>query len=166
MCIVIDVNRIPSVFNPHASDHHEFRPILDWIDSHNTKIVYGGRRYKTELLKLPRYFTILLEMKKAGQVYEADDEGVDAVQKEISRKIHHRNFNDQAIVAIVIVTRCRLICSNDRSSFPFLTLRALYPKDIKRPKIYTGLRSINLLSHRHKLGKCGPCCSGSYYGEH
>lgn len=157
MCIVIDVNRIPSIFNPQARDHREFSPILDWIRSHNTKIIYGGTAYKAELSKLPRYFRILLEMKKAGQVHEADDERVDAVQEEISRGNCPSSFNDQAIVAIVIVSRCRLVCSNDKSSFPFLTCSALYPKGFKRPRIYTGRRNIALLNHKHIRGKCGPC---------
>ncbi len=159
MCIVIDSNRIPSVLNPYESDHHEFQPILGWIESCNAKIVYGGTKYKTELRKMPKYFAILLERKKAGQVYEADDERVDLMEKEIYRKTRGTTFNDQAIVAIVIVSRCRLICSNDKSSFPFLRRPSLYPKNIKRPSIYTGRKNAALLNHRHILGKCGPCCS-------
>lgn len=156
MCIVIDVNRIPSVFNPNARDHHEFQPILKWLDRCKTKIVYGGTKYKDELSKMPNYFGVLSEMKKAGQVCEVDDDSVDAAQEEISRKTHHSNFNDQAIVAIVLVSRCRLICSNDKSSFPFLRLRSLYPKHSKPPSIYTGRGNVALLN-RHILGKCGPC---------
>jgi hypothetical protein len=156
MCIVIDVNRIPSVLNPGASDHDEFRPILDWIQRCNAKIVYGGTTYKAELSKLPNYLPILSEMKRAGQVHEVDDENVDQVEGEIGKKIHDRSFNDQAIVAIVIVSHCRLVCSNDTSSFPFLKLTALYPKGVKRPSIYTGRKSGVPLLNR-VLGKCGPC---------
>jgi len=161
MCIVIDLNRIPSVLNPYESEHSEFQPILDWIDSRNARIVYGGTKYKTELRKMPKYFGILLERKKAGQVYEADDKSVDVVEEEINGKTRGTTFNDQAIVAIVIVSRCRLICSNDKNSFPFLRLPSLYPKNIKRPSIYTGRKNVAILNHRHILGKCGPCCSGN-----
>lgn len=158
MCIVIDVNRIPSVFNPDTSDHHEFRPILDWIESRNTMVVYGGKKYKSELSKMPRYLPILSEMRKAGLAYEADEASVDLVEQEICEKTYHTDFNDQAIIAIVIVSRCRLICSNNERHFPFFKECSLYPRHFKRPRIYTGRRNIDLLNDKHILGKCGPCC--------
>ena len=157
MCIVIDTNTIPSVLNPKISDHHEFRPILNWLDTRKTKIVYGGTKYKEELEKMPKYFQMLSEMRRAGKVHEAYDDDVDRVQEEINQTTDHKNFNDQAIVAIVIVSRCRLICSKDKKSFPFLTLKTLYPRGFKRPKIYTGSRNVDLLYHHHIVGRCGPC---------
>lgn len=161
MCIVIDANRIPSVLNPYATDHSEFKPILDWIDRHNARIVYGGTKYKTELLKMPKYFGVLLQRKKAGQVYEADDGSVDAVAEEIKGKTQNTHFNDQAIVAIVIVSNCRFICSSDKKAHPFFKLKSLYPAHVKRPIIYSNRKHKALLNHRHVVGKCGPCCSSS-----
>jgi len=79
MCIVIDVNAIPSVFNPSAGDHCEFRPILDWLESRKTKVVYGGTKYKEELSKMPQYFSILVEMRRSGKVHEVCDVSVDRV---------------------------------------------------------------------------------------
>ena len=160
MCIVIDTNAISSLLNPNASDHQEFQPILAWIDTHTAKIVYGGKKYKRELGKMPKYYAILVEMRRAGKVHEADDVSVDRVEQEINQTTPaHRNFNDQAIVAIVIVSHCRLICSKDRSSFPFLTSPTLYrPRHIKCPKIYRGSRNADLLYRRDILGHCGPCC--------
>jgi hypothetical protein len=161
MCIVIDLNRIPSVLNPDASDHSEFKPILDWIDRRNARIVYGGKKYKTELLRMPKYFGVLLERKKAGQVYEADDGSVDAVEEQIKEKTQGTHFNDQAIVAIVIVSNCRFICSGDKKSHPFFKSRSLYPAHVKCPIIYSNGKHKALLNHRHVAGKCGPCCSSS-----
>ena len=137
MCIVIDSNNLPSVLNPSASDHSEFKPILDWLDRRNVRIVYGGTKYKTELRNMPKYFRILSERKKAGQVYEVDDGPVDEVEEQIKGKTQDTDFNDQAIVAIVIVSNCRLICSGDKTSHPFFKSRSLYPKHVKRPIIYS-----------------------------
>ena len=159
MCIVIDVNAIPSVFNPSASNHCEFRPILDWVDNHKIKIVYGGTKYKEELANMPKYLSILSEMRRMGKIHEADDVSVDTEQKRIEQMIRRKSFNDQVIVAIVIVSRCTLICSNDKKSFPFLTLKTLYPKGFKRPSIYTGRRNRGLLKRKHVSGRCGPCSS-------
>ena len=157
MCIVVDVNRLPSVLNPAVIDHYEFRPVLEWVNKRGARIIYGGGKYKTELSKMPHYFAILAEMKRGRRAQEVDEASVDSIQEEISRRTHHGNFNDQAIAAIVIVSRCRLVCSNDVQSFPFLKSRALYP-GVSAPSIYTGRRNIPLLYHRHIAGKCGPCC--------
>jgi hypothetical protein len=159
MCIVIDTNRIPSVLNPSASDYREFEPIWNWINAHNTMIVYGGKKYKTELSKMKRYYGIFEELKKSGQAREVDDQMVDKVEAEIIRKTSHHSFNDHAIIAIVIVSRCRWICSNDTTSSYFFKLKSLYPKGFQRPSIYTGHKQKGLLYHRHTVGKCGPCCS-------
>lgn len=157
MCIVIDINRIPSVLNPESADHYEFEPVLTWVNDRKGKIVYGGTTYKRELRGAKRYYGILLEMRKGGMVEEVDEATVDRVEEEVRRKILHRNFNDQAIVAIVIVSRCRLVCSNDRKSFAFIKQPILYPKDFPRPRIYTGRENVSLLSDRRIVGRCGPC---------
>lgn len=157
MCIVIDINTIPSVFNPLASDHHEFRPILDWLGNCNTKIVYGGTKYKQELRRMPRYFKLLQEMRTGGQVYEVDEASVDKEEIVIKQATYHKNFNDQAIVAIVIVSHCRWICSNDKKAHPFFKLNNLYPKGIKRPSIYTCHKNVGSLRNKHIIGQCGPC---------
>lgn len=154
---MIDVNRIPSVFNPNVSDHLEFQPILDCIRTRGAKIVYGGRTYKTELLRMPNYYRLLVEMRKAGQVHEVDDESVDAEQQQVEKKTQHTHFNDQAIVAIVIVSNCRFICSSDQNSYPFFKLKSLYPSRFKPPIIYSKHKHKALLNHRHIIGKCGPC---------
>ena len=111
-----------------------------------------------ELLRMKGYFGLLSEMKRGGKALEIDKTTVDRVQEDVKRIVKHRNFNDQAIVAIVIVSGCRLICSKDTKSFPFLKSRAIYPKGVNRPSIYTGRRNIPLLINRHIVNSCGPCC--------
>jgi len=161
MCIVIDLNRIPSVLNPDVSDHSEFEPILDWIDRRNARIVYGGTKYKAELQRMPKYLGVLSERKRAGQVYEVDDQNVDGVEQQIKGITQGTHFNDQAIVAIVIVSNCRFICSSDQEAHPFFKSKDLYPPHFKRPIIYSNRKHKAKLNHRHVAGKCGPCCSSS-----
>jgi hypothetical protein len=161
VCIVIDVNRIPSVFNSNARDHFEFQPILDCVRLHGAKIIYGGTKYKTELSKMPNYYGLLVEMRKAGQVYEADEQRVNMIQQQVERKTRHTRFNDQAIVAIVIVSKCRFICSSDQKSYYFFKLKSLYPSHFKLPIIYNRREHRALLNHRHIRGRCGPCTLAS-----
>ena len=158
MCIVIDANRLPSVLNPRSSDHIEFQSILDWIGKRRTKIIYGGTKYNDELGRMGKYFGILTEMKRAGKVKELDKATVDCIQDDINQRTTHRNFNDQAIVAIIIASRTRLLCSHDTASLPFVRTRNLYPRGIEPPKIYRDRRDHRLLYHRDLNGHCGPCC--------
>ena len=158
MCIVIDSNSIPSVLNPCVSDHSEFKPVLDWIEKGDAKIVYGGTKYKTELRNMPKYLGVLSERKKAGQVHEADDGKIDEVEEQIRGKTQNTDFNDQAIVAIVIVSNSRFICSCDKKAHVFFKLKSLYPQQVRRPIIYSNGKHKGLLYHRHVIGKCGPCC--------
>lgn len=122
-------------------------------------MVYGGRKYRNELSRLKKYYPALEEMRRSGLVHEVDDERVDEVEKQIIKKTLQTKFNDHAIVAIVIVSRCKLICSNDKKSFPFIREKSLYPAGCKPPSIYAGLRNRGLLYQKHILKKCGPCCS-------
>lgn len=158
MCIVIDVNRLPSVLSTKSQDHVEYVPILDWIRRRRTKIVYGGTEYTRQLKEMKRYFRILQEMSRAGQVKVLDKDTVDLIQAEIDQRTTSENSNDPFIVAIIIVSKCKLLCSNDTASFSFIRNRSLYPNGIKPPKIYRDQRDRQLLYHRHIAGRCGPCC--------
>jgi hypothetical protein len=159
MCIVIDTNRIPSIFNPKVSDHREFKPVLKWMRSRKKGMVYGGTKYREELFRLRGYSSVLEEMGRAGLVHEIDDKMVDEVEKQLIGKTSHAKFNDHAIIAIVIVSRCKLLCSSDKKSFPFIKEKSLYPAGYEPPRIYSGFGNRKMLYQRDILEKCGPCCS-------
>ena len=157
MCVVIDVNRIPSVFSSSASDHSEFQPLADWIDQRKIMMVYGGTSYRRELSQMRRYLPMLEARKRAGQIHEANDGLVDAMEHALRQRTAGTAFNDQAIVAIVIVARCRWICSGDGQAFPFFKGKALYPSRFKRPSIYSGRNNMKRLKAAHSKDTCGPC---------
>jgi hypothetical protein len=56
------------------------------------------------------------------------------------------DFNDKHLVAIVEVSNCRLICTNDEKAMPYIKNKDFY-ETVKPPKIYTGLRNEDLLNH-------------------
>jgi len=157
MCIVIDVNTFGPVFLKSCEEHEEFEPVLDWIVSGKGKIVYGGSKYRKALERARRYLRIFLEFKKAGKVVEVDDERVNAQQEELENLIQHRNFDDPHIIAIVIVSGCRLVCSNDSRADQFIKMRNLYPNHVQRPKIYRGKSNSDLLCDQNIAKICEPC---------
>ena len=118
------------------------------------KLVYGGAKYRLELKKARRYLRLVNELRKARTAIEVDSQEVDTTQQEIEVFLEHKDFNDSHIVAIVIVSRCGLICSYDRKAHPFFKMSILYPKHFKRPKIYTGINCKDLLCDKNIVGVC------------
>ena len=156
MCIVIDTNTFASVFDPSSEKHSEFKPVLEWIVFGNGKIVYGGSKYKQELREARKYLSFFLELSKARKTKEINDAEVDEKQKEIERIVNDKKFNDPQIVAIIVVSGCKLICSEDKSAYPFFKRKDLYPKHITRPKIYSKASNADLLSDNNIAEICKP----------
>lgn len=78
----------------------------------------------------------------------------------MKKEITDKDFDDPHLPAIVIVSKCKVICSCDTRSVKFVTLPQLYPKGIDVPKYYTSKRNIDLLSDKYvhncykPLNKC------------
>jgi hypothetical protein len=145
MCIIIDINTLSCVFDNSCSEHPEFKPVKNWIIDGEGFVVYGGKKYIDELKITKKYLAVFIELKKKRKVIEIDSSIVDTYQKIIESKIQHRDFDDPHIVAIISASKCRLVCSKDLRSFPFLKRKELYPKGVKTPMIYSKQKNINLL---------------------
>jgi hypothetical protein len=75
-----------------------------------------------------------------------DDDSVNQHEDELKELTRDTSFDDQHIIAIVIVGRCDIICSKDGNSYPFFQNSRLYPKRFRRPSIYNGLGSRSILN--------------------
>ena len=60
------------------------------------------------------------------------------------------------IVAIIIVSKCKIFCTKDGRSFKFIQNRALYPKGISPPKIYKQESNKNILKNYNIAEICKP----------
>jgi predicted nucleic acid-binding protein len=145
MCIVIDANAIAYVFNPKNSKHRSFKPVLDWIVYGKGKVVYGGTKYKKELARASSYLKLILELIKIRKLVEINGKLIDRAEHEIKQRVKSKNLDDPHIIAIFIVSSCRLFCSADKRADRFVQDSSFYPKKHKMPKIYRGLK------HRHLL---------------
>jgi hypothetical protein len=154
MCLVVDTCCLGVVFNPANTEHHQFQPVLDWITKKNGKIIYGGTQYKKELRTAKSYWSLLLELGKQGRVVELDDGEVDSIASQVRRKETATSFDDPHIVAIVIVSKCRVVCTNDKKAHPFLKKKKLYPKTFVRPRIYSARGHMALLSDANIVDIC------------
>ena len=146
MCVVIDTNCLSRVFCADNSDHLEFLPIKNWIECEEGRIVYGGSKYREELLRAPSYLNLLVQYGKARKTVLIKDNVVDKYEKEVSEKLgKETKCDDQHIIALLIASKCPLLCSVDERSFEFVKNPSLYPKKFRRPKIYSSSRNSDLL---------------------
>jgi hypothetical protein len=60
MCIIIDANTFAAIFDPINKGHIDFKPVYDWIVFGRGKIVYGGKKYKSEVKNVSKYFGLFV----------------------------------------------------------------------------------------------------------
>jgi hypothetical protein len=153
MCLVIDTCCLASVFDPGNKQHSEFAPVLEWITPPNRgRMVLGGSKYMKELKSAVRYRPLIIELNKAGRTIRCDDGKVDEVAVSVKKQVSSPDFDDEHIVALVIVSRCRVVCTCDLRATPYLKCADLFRAyNVKRPKIYSSKRNENLCCNRNLI---------------
>lgn len=154
MCIVIDINCLSKVFNTDDIDHEEFIPVKEWIISGKGKIVYGGAKFKQELRKTTEYRRLLTIFKRFQKIVEIDDNKVDRRFSEIVELVD-KNCDDPHLIAIFDISGCKLLCSHDDRSFPYIKDKQLYMYN-KPPRIYKGKKQKLLLVDANIANCCKP----------
>jgi hypothetical protein len=149
MSIIIDSCTISAVFDSKCTIHHEFEPVLRWITDGDGIMVMGGTKYMDEIKKLSKYYRIILELQKANRAIEIKKETVDEKQEQIDTQYSKHKFNDSHLIALIITSGSKLLCTSDYESIPFIQNPRLYPSPKCRPKIYTGKRNIRLLTPKN-----------------
>jgi len=157
MCVIIDMDTLSRVFDPKNKEHSEFKPVLDWIKGSKGRIVYGGSKYLSELENANRYLIILNEYRKAKKAIKLDSDKVDQKQQEIEGIIQHSDFNDTHIVAIIIISGCRLLCSMNSKHYPFFQDKRYYPKKFGKISIYRGYTDKKMFLSRNVKRLCKRC---------
>lgn len=156
MCIVIDTNTLASVFDKYSENHDVFKPVFEWIFNDKGKIVFGGSKYKSELKKSYRYLKLFGQLSKINKIVEINDYEIDCYQAILEEKIKHRDFDDPHLVSILHISKCKLICTNEKRAIPFILNKDFYDKGFK-PKIYSRKSNCNLLNINNIATICLPC---------
>lgn len=163
MCIIIDTNTLASVFESSSQNHSEFKPVLDWIINGNGKVVYGGTKYISEIKK---YYAIFAELRKVRKAVFVDNDKVDKYANEAGNKISHSNFDDQHIVGLLLSSKCKLVCSQDKRAYPYFRHKLFFNSSRKKPKIYRGRSNLDLLNDQNIAKICKPCGSSNSSRKH
>ncbi|GAB4022700.1 hypothetical protein GCM10028808_70970 [Spirosoma migulaei] len=156
MCIVIDTNTLASVFKSSSLNHNEFKPVLEWIINGNGKVVYGGTKYFSEI---KQYFGLFSELKKVRKAVLVDSAIVDQYANEAGSKISHSDFDDQHLVGLLITSKCKLICSEDKRAYPYFRHKLFFGSSKNKPKIYRGQSNMDLLNEQNIAAICKTCKS-------
>lgn len=145
MCIVVDINTLAPVFNEECEMHAEFSAVERWISSGGGVLLFGGTKYIRELSNCYRYLRLINQMKTAYKAVHIDDTVVDREEARVVEGTAGTDCDDQHIIALLCASRCTLLCSNDRRSYQHIKNRALYPRNMRRVRIYTSSKTAHLL---------------------
>jgi predicted nucleic acid-binding protein len=138
MLILIDTCCFHCVFDTGCTSHTDFAPVLAHVLTGKSRLVSGGTKYKLELSKQEKYLRVMTELARSGRVVVFRDNDVDRTALELKGKVPDADFDDEHLVALVIVSKCRLVCTNDKRADEYLKDRGrrMYPKGLKKPAIY------------------------------
>jgi hypothetical protein len=114
MCIVIDANLFSAVAHIGTRAHSEFKPLFEWVSFGRGKFVHGGTKYEREIKKNSKFRNWVYQLEKKGKTVPVEKEPVDFTADYLEQRLSGRHYNDHHIVAIVIVSGCKLICSLDQ----------------------------------------------------
>lgn len=167
MCIVIDSDVFSSIAGENTKNHLEFKPLVEWISLGKGKVVYGGTKYGEEIGKNTKFRLWLYELEKKHKTVPVSKELIDLTWLYLTKNIRGHAYNDHHIVAIVIVSGCKLVCSLDKGLHSLLDVcyQQKFKSTIKknctcaanfsRPKIYKNKNHAkNLLCDRYIANCC------------
>jgi hypothetical protein len=135
MCAIIDTCVFSVVFNSKMTGHARFAPLLKWITEGKGKIVVGGKKYFSEI-EGKKSFGLLAEFERARLLVRLKDEEVDKFAAQLKKKNPEPQLDDEHLVAMVAVSKCCVVCTDDKKAIPYLKDAELYPSGVKPPKIY------------------------------
>ena len=125
MCLILDVNIIHKVFPSPGADHG---PVREALNNLKATMVYGGE-LKREYLKLRWFRPFLRRLDQTGAAKVFSDSEVDARTAAICSAGGFES-DDPHILALAIVTKARLLCSEDDN----LTTDFTNPQFIRDPR--------------------------------
>lgn len=154
MCLVIDSDCLSRVFIGSNREHKKFAPVLKWINT-SGYMIYGGTKYNAQLRELTEVLGLVVELSKRRRTIQLATTTVDAIADELKVRFPEPKFDDEHVVALVIASRCCVVCTYDKGAMEYLRRKDVYDpyKGVKRPSIYSGFK------HHHRL-----CCHENVVG--
>lgn len=157
MCLVIDTNCFTLVFDRSIKEHEKFAPVLTWITKGKGRMIYGGTKYNTELTTARWMLGIVTELSRKRRTIQIPNATIDPIATALKVKFPETAFDDEHIVALVIASRCCVVCTKDNPAISYLKRLDVFSgyAGVERPKIYKGHKShINLCCDQNIVRIC------------
>jgi hypothetical protein len=155
MCIIIDTNTLSSVFDSKSVHHKDFLPIKEWIIKKKGKIIFGGTKLRKETPQ--KYIALYNQLSIVRKIVRIDDKIVDDEVDRVSKMVSHPDFDDPHIVALLRVSGCKLVCTNEHRAIRFFRHDLFFSPAKNKPRIYKSSRNSSLISDS-RTALC-PCCN-------
>jgi hypothetical protein len=155
MCLVIDAMTLPLVFKSKSGNKSGFYPVLAWVNGKG-RMVYGGTKYNKELVATG-CLGIVAELGRKRKTIRIANDTADGIAAALKEKIPDEEFNDEHIMALVIASRCCVVCTHDKKAMRFLKRKDILGDydGVQRPKIFTGHKDHKkLCCDNHVVGLC------------
>jgi hypothetical protein len=156
MCLIIDANCFRLVFSKDAKKHKNFAPVWKWISEGRGRMIYGGTKYNRELRDWGM-LGVVSELAKQRKTVQIPTATVDPIALALKAKFPEAAFDDEHIVALVIASRCRVVCTNDNPAISYLRRPDVFSdhQGVERPKIFRGRKDhIKLCCDKHVVPIC------------
>jgi len=143
MNIIVDTCVINCVFDRKSSRFKNFEPIFKCICNRTSKgkMIFGGSKFKKELSPILKgdLREFFFELRNIGKLIELDQSTVDEKEKTLKIIEPKKDFDDEHIIACVILAKCSLVCSDDKRNDKYIKDPRFYQHSKDRPKIYKTL---------------------------
>lgn len=140
MCVVVDANTLSCVFKSSNVYHKDFIPILKWILFGKAKLSLGGKLFTEEIaVKQSSFMNFIKELGRLKKIHFFDNSEVDEKMAEVKGCVDDSDFDDPHIIALLIVSKATVLCSNDQRLFKFVPQVKRLSKGVSDPKIYTSI---------------------------
>ena len=154
MCIVLDANVFPEFFDSKNPSYNSYTKLRKWIFDGKGKLIFGGTKYREEVGEIRTFIGILASLERAGKIVQLDDEEVDRIQLEVRAIEKSARFDDPHLVAIILCSKCRVICTNDKRAFPYLKDLRFFKRAADRPRIYSDDKNYQLINNNNIVCIC------------
>jgi len=156
MCLVIDTCCLAMVFDSKNKQHAKFAPVVQWLNGKG-RMIYGGTKYNAELRKAGKYLPYVTELSRQRKTIQIPNTKVDPIAANLKAKANDAAFDDEHILALVIASRCCVVCTNDDGAIAYLRNAAMFKEyaGAQRPHIFRGHKTHKkLCCDRNIVGVC------------
>lgn len=141
MRVLVDSNVFDIVFNINNSNHFNYEPVYKCIvcPISSCKMIYGGTKFKQEIgSKIQsKYRGLFNELRKIGKLVELNQNKVNRLCDKLKRIEPSSKFNDEHIIACIILGLVNIVCTDDKRSDRFIKNKKFYNGNNRMiPKIY------------------------------